>query len=110
VRKVAVLKVWTDVVDDELGTAPFDAEQVLRPRGAREFRPEAIGYLTTPVDMPAWATAVSERFRFLRDLDDDEQRFARCSRADERDVRSAIAALADDAVLRPEALSTTVAS
>jgi predicted nucleotidyltransferase component of viral defense system len=97
VRRLTVLKVWHDVVDDGLGHAPFDAEQVLRQRDEREFQPEAIGYLTTPVNIAGWVAAVVTRFAFLRDLDDFEQRVARCSRADEREVRQAVAGLASAA-------------
>lgn len=93
VRRLTVLKVWHDVIDDGLGDAPFSAEQVLRQRAEREFQPEAIGYLTTPVDIPRWVTAVVTRFAFLRDLDDFEQRVARCSRGDEWQVRQAVAGL-----------------
>lgn len=96
VRRLTVLKVWHDVVDDGLGMAPFDAEQVLRLREEREFQPEAIGYLTTPVDIHSWVAAIAARFRFLRDLDDFEQRVARCSRADEWEVRQAVAGLASN--------------
>ena len=94
VRRLTVLKVWHDVVDDGLGRAPFDAEQVLRERDEREFQPEAIGYLTTPVNIADWVVAVVTRFAFLRDLDDFEQRVARCSRADEWEVRQAVTGLA----------------
>jgi predicted nucleotidyltransferase component of viral defense system len=74
VRALVVLKVWTDVIDDGLGDKPFEPEGVLREREAGEFKPEAIGYLTTPVDISGWIAAVRERFVFLRDLDEDEQR------------------------------------
>lgn len=94
VRRLVVLKVWTDFIDDGLGDKPFDPEYVLRKRAPSEFRPEAIGYLTTPVDVPGWMDAVRKRFVFLRELDDDERRVARCSRADEWDVRQQIARLA----------------
>lgn len=94
VRRLTVLKVWHDVVDDGLGSAPFETEQVLRRRAEREFQPESIGYLTTPVDISGWVTAVVTRFAFLRDLDDLEQRAACCSRGDAREMRQAVAGLA----------------
>lgn len=93
VRRLTVLKVWHDVVGEGLGDAPFTAEQVLRQRTEREFQPEALGYLTTPVDIPRWVTAVAARFAFLRDLDDFERRVALCSRGDEWQVRQAVAEL-----------------
>lgn len=94
VRRITVLKVWCDVVDDGLGSRPFDPDEILRARRESEFQPEAIGYLTTPVDVPGWVRAVVGRFAFMQDLDDSEQRVARCSRADEWEVRRAIEALA----------------
>jgi len=93
VRMLTTLKVWCDVVDDGLGAAPFDPEQVLRTRAEGEFRSEAIGYLTTPVDVPGWAEAVSERYAFLREMTQSEELVARCSRSDEWAVRQAIAQL-----------------
>lgn len=94
VRRMLVLKVWTDVLDDGLGERPFDPEDILRTRTADEFKPEAIGYLTTPVDIPGWLEAVRARFSFLRDLDEAERRWTRCSRGDDWEVRQAIADLA----------------
>jgi predicted nucleotidyltransferase component of viral defense system len=79
VREMTVLKVWGDVVDDDRGEPPFDPEDVLRPRVQSDFMPEAIGYLTTPVDIPAWIERVRSRFGFLRDLDETQLRIARCS-------------------------------
>lgn len=90
VRRLTVLKVWCDVVDDALGERPFDPEEILGPRVEGDFQPEAIGYLTTPVDVPRWIRAVRERFAFLRDLDANELRYARCSKADEWEVRQLI--------------------
>lgn len=93
VRRMTVLKVWCDVVDDGRGVGPFDAEDLLRPRTPAEFRPEAIGYLTTPVDVVGWTRVARERFVFMNQLDSFDLRVARCSRGDERDVRAAIAGL-----------------
>lgn len=93
VRRLTALKIWCDVVDDRLGEKPFDPEEILRPRAEAAFRPEAIGYLTTPVDVPGWERIVRGRFSFLRDLDDVEGRLARCSLAEEWEVRQMIEAL-----------------
>lgn len=95
VRRLLVLKVWTDVIDDGLGNRLFDSAEVLRERSADEFKPESIGYLTTPLDMPGWIVAVRERFAFLAELTDEELRWARCSKGDEWEVRQAIAALGE---------------
>ncbi len=103
VRRLTVLKVWCDVVDDGLGSRSFDPRDIVRPRREAELQPEAIGYLTTPVDVSAWAEAVRRRFGFLVDLDDFEQRVAQCNRADEWDVRQAIAALGADPLAQSDA-------
>ncbi len=93
VRRLLVLKVWTDVIDDVLGERPFDPAEVLRERSADEFKPESIGYLTMPVDMTGWIAVVRERFAFLVELTDEELRWAHCSKGDEWEVRQAIVAL-----------------
>lgn len=93
VRRVTAMKIWSDVVDDGLGDKPWHPDEILRPRAEAEFAPEAIGYLTTPVDIPAWVTRVRTRFEFLRDLDEVEMRLLRCSRTDEWEVRQMIEAL-----------------
>ncbi len=93
VRVLTVLKVWSDVVDDGLGEAPFDPDEMLRPRSEAEFLPEAIGYLTTPVDIAGWVAAVRRRYVFLRDLGPRESQIARCSKGDTWLVRQALTAL-----------------
>ena len=90
VRRLLVLKVWVDVVDESLGERPFDPQDVLKERNSGDFEPEAIGYLTTPVDIPGWIAKVRDRFAFLRDLDDTEQQIARCSRGESWLVRREI--------------------
>jgi hypothetical protein len=72
-------KVYFDVVDDGRGTQPLSPDDVLRRRDPNEFVPEDIGYLTQPVDIAAWLAVVSERYAFLRDLDEHEQRSAACN-------------------------------
>ena len=96
VRRVTALKIWSDVVDDGLGDKPWDPDEILRPRAEAEFIPEAIGYLTTPVDVAGWVRVVCQRFEFLRDLDDVETRLLRCSLVDEWDVRQMIESLGRD--------------
>jgi len=93
VRRLLALKVWTDVADDGLGDRPFDPEEILREQSADEFKPEAIGYLTTPVDVYGWIEVIRDRFLFLRDLSEEEARWAQCVKADEWEVRQAIAQL-----------------
>jgi uncharacterized protein len=93
VRRLTVLKVWYDVVDDGLGDRPFDPADVFAPRRPADFDPEAIGYLTTPVDVPTWIAAVERRYRFFADLSAEERIFARCSPGDRWQVEQAVAAL-----------------
>lgn len=95
VRRLLALKIWTDVIDDGLGERPFDPAEVLRERTADEFKPESIGYLTTPVDMTGWIAKVRGRFGFLAELTEDELRWSRCSKGDEWEVRQAIVALGE---------------
>jgi predicted nucleotidyltransferase component of viral defense system len=92
VRRLWVLKVWADVVDDGRGVRPLDPDDVLRARHERDFAPDSVGVLTRPVELLAWAARVRARFEFLTDLDDDERRWAAC---DERDRRAVEAALTD---------------
>lgn len=90
VRRITVLKVWVDVNEDGLGTAPFVPGDVLSPRRAEDFDPEAIGYLTTPVDLDRWIRSVGSRYGFLEHLDDFEIQVSTCSKADRWAVQQAI--------------------
>ena len=94
VRRVTMLKVWGDVNDDRLGKPPFEAADVLASRSAGDFEPEAIGYLTTPVDVPRWVSAVRERYAFLGCPDELEVQLSKCSRGDRWLVEREIAELA----------------
>lgn len=78
VRRVLVLKVWHDVVDDGLGRAPFDPTDIVAAFDAGKLQSEEIGLLTQPVEPARWATFVCDRYRFLSNLEDDERRAARC--------------------------------
>jgi predicted nucleotidyltransferase component of viral defense system len=82
IRKLTVMKIWFDVVDDGLGDRPFQPEDILRQRSEDEFREEDIGYLTTPVDIEGWELATRRRFAFLTDLDATELSVSRCSTGD----------------------------
>jgi predicted nucleotidyltransferase component of viral defense system len=94
VRRTLVLKVWVDVVHENLGERPFDPADLLRERAQAEFDREAIGYLTTPIDIPGWIARVRARFAFLRDMDEVEQQISRCSKGEEWLVRREIESLA----------------
>lgn len=88
VRRLWVMKVYFDVVDDGRGTRPLSPDDLLRGRDPNEFVPEDIGYLTQPVDIAAWLATVHERYGFLRDLDEDEQRWSVCNPGDRYDVET----------------------
>jgi uncharacterized protein len=90
VRRVWVLKVRGDVVDDRRGSKPLDPADVLTLKRERDFAPESLGILTQPVDMESWERRVRARFQFLANLDDEEQRWAAC---DPRDRASVVAAV-----------------
>ena len=93
VRRLWVLKVWGDVVDDGRGTKPADPDEVLHHRRERDYQPDSIGVLTRPVDITAWEARVRTRFQFLAQLDDDERRWATCDERHRREVDSALEAL-----------------
>lgn len=96
VRRLWVLKVWGDVVDDRRGNKPADPNDVLHQRQERDFQPDSIGVLTRPVDLLGWEARVRTRFQFLTELDDDERRWATCDERHRREVESALAALSDE--------------
>jgi hypothetical protein len=91
-RRLWVLKVWGDVVDDGRGNGPLDPADVLTERREQDFAPESIGKLTQPVDLVGWERTVRRRFTFLTNLDDDEQRWAACDPRHRRQVEAALAA------------------
>ena len=79
VRRLWAIKVYFDVVDDRRGDPPLSPDDVLRDRDPNDFLPEDIGYLTQPVDVPAWLATVQRRFAFVADLDVDEHRWSACN-------------------------------
>ena len=95
VRRLWILKTWGDIVDDHRGTAPIEPSDVLTPRSPTEFRPESIGVLTRPIDIAGWETATRQRFAFLANLDEDEQRWARCNPRDRREIQHALTSFGD---------------
>ena len=93
IRRLWVLKVWGDVVDDGRGEGPADPADILTPRRERDFRPDSIGVLTRPVDLKSWERRVRVRFEFLTNLDAEEQRWAACDPRHRHEIETAIAAL-----------------
>jgi len=90
VRRLWVLKVWCDIVDDRRGDKPADPNDVLHPRSESDFAPDSIGKLTRPVDLEGWERIVRTRFKFLAALDENEQRWADGDRRHRHEIETAI--------------------
>jgi len=93
VRRLLVLKVWHDVVDDGLGLPPFDPVGIVEDFDADRLPPEDIGLLTQPVEPSRWLAAVRDRYAFVVDLDQMETRAARCNPGDRWEVKQLTDAL-----------------
>lgn len=87
-RRLWVLKVYGDVVEDGRGDKPLVADEMSRPRNLRAFDAGDIGALTQPIDIPAWEAKLRKRFAFLSAMDDDEKRFARCNARELTEVQT----------------------
>ncbi|MGE0139382.1 MAG: nucleotidyl transferase AbiEii/AbiGii toxin family protein [Ilumatobacteraceae bacterium] len=97
VRRLWVVKVYFDVVDDHRGTPPLRPDEVLGDRDPRRFVAEDIGYLTQPVDVDAWIATVQGRYRFLTALTPQEARWAACNPGHRHEVTEAVATLVERA-------------
>ncbi|MEX0832421.1 MAG: nucleotidyl transferase AbiEii/AbiGii toxin family protein [Actinomycetota bacterium] len=93
IRRLLVLKVWHDFVDDGLGSRPFDPGEIVPDIDARRLPPEDIGLLTQPVDPVAWLATVRTRFAFVTQFDEAEQRVARCNPGDRYQISQLVARL-----------------
>lgn len=93
IRRLLVLKVWHDVVDDGLGSRPFDPAEIVADIDLRRLPPEDIGLLTQPVEPAVWLERVRERYAFVTALDDDEKRIVVCNPQDRYAVSQLIVAL-----------------
>jgi uncharacterized protein len=96
IRRLLVLKVWHDVLDDGLGRRPFDPSEIIADVDAKSLPPEDIGLLTRPVEPEAWLSNVRARYAFVTALDDTEQRIARCNPGDRYEVSRLVLALTDN--------------
>lgn len=92
-RRLAVLKIWYDTVNDGLGTAPFEPTEMLTGIDIGRMPPEDIGLLTHSVEPQRWLDRITDRFSFVTALDTTEQRLAACSRRDRDLVDEAVAEL-----------------
>lgn len=93
IRRLWILKLWSDVIDDRRGGRPVSPDDLLAPRKVSDFKPVPIGSLTQPVDIEAWEQRARARFAFLADLDDDERRWATCDHRHRDEIEAAIVAL-----------------
>jgi hypothetical protein len=93
IRRLWILKLWGDIIDDRRGEGPVSPNDVLAPRKVSDFKPVPIGSLTQPVAIEEWEQRVRSRFTFLADLDDDERRWAMCDHRHRDEIDAAIAAL-----------------
>jgi predicted nucleotidyltransferase component of viral defense system len=91
IRRLLVLKVWHDVVDDGLGTRSFDPAEIVADIDVRRLPPEDIGLLTQPVEADAWLERVQARYGFVTELDDIEKDVAACSPGDRYRVSQLVA-------------------
>lgn len=92
VRRLWVLKVSADVIDDGKGDKPVDPTDVLAP-ARPELADESIGRLTQQVDLKRWEVRIRQRFAFLADLEEDERRWLACDPRHRWEVESALRSL-----------------
>jgi len=95
VRLLWVLKTYRDIVHDKRGHKPITAEQILHDRRDTDFRSEDIGYLTGKVNIVAWMATIQRRFVFLRDMNEQEQRWCECNPRDDYEVTTTLDELAN---------------
>jgi uncharacterized protein len=93
IRRLLTLKVWHDVIDDGLGTKPFDPAEIVAEFDIRRLPPEDIGLLTQPVEPEVWHARVRTRYAFVTELEGDEQWIVACNPRDRYAVSKLVAAL-----------------
>ncbi len=90
-RRIWVLKVFLDVIEDGRGKKPLTADDVLRKREVKDFPAALIGVLTQPLDIAGWEAKVRMRFQFLSAMDEDEKRWSLCNARELDEVRAVLA-------------------
>lgn len=93
IRRTLVLKVWHDVVDDGLGTRPFDPSDIVADIHTRHLPSEDIGLLAQRVNVFEWLSHARARYAFVTQLDEIERRVARCDPGDRSEVSELVTAL-----------------
>jgi predicted nucleotidyltransferase component of viral defense system len=97
IRRLLVLKIWHDVVEDGLGSRPFDPAEIIAGIDPRSLPPEDIGLLTRPIEPATWLARVRVRYAFVTALDDVERRVATCNPGDHYQVTKLVHALSESA-------------
>ena len=94
VRRLTFLKIYCDVVEDGLGTPPFDPRtDILEAKGPSDFSPEDIGLLTSDVDIPTWLIKLQSRYGFLERVTDEEITLAKCEKRNAIEIQRIIKGL-----------------
>jgi predicted nucleotidyltransferase component of viral defense system len=96
IRRAMVLKIWYDVVDEDRGTKPFDPQEIISVGNVGDVADDEIHLLTKPVEPVKWLSYVSQRYRFVTQLDETEQRIIACTARDRREVEALVASLHSD--------------
>jgi predicted nucleotidyltransferase component of viral defense system len=76
VRRMWLQKVYGDVVVDDRWNKPFQPADILLPRAPSSIDAESIGFLTQPSDIAGWEHEFRSRYKFLGNLDAEDQKWA----------------------------------
>jgi predicted nucleotidyltransferase component of viral defense system len=93
IRRLLVLKVWHDVVEDKLGVRPFDPLDIVAETDPRLLLSEDIGLLTRPVEPQKWLAYVRARYAFVTELDEVELRVSQCNPGERYEVSQLVIAV-----------------
>jgi len=78
IRRLWLLKVYQDVIEDRRWQRRFDPAAVLAPRRPGDIDEESIGFLTQPMDVAGWEREFRRRYAFLQKLTRDDRGWADC--------------------------------
>ena len=94
VRRITFLKIYCDVVEDGIGSPPFDPRtDILEAKEPSDFSPEDIGLLTSKVDIPDWLNKLQSRYGFLERVTDEEIVLAKCEKRNAMEIQRIIRGL-----------------
>lgn len=95
IRRLWVLKVYQDVVEDHRWRRPFHPAAIMTPRREVDIDDENIGFLTHPVRISDWEHEFRTRYAFLVKLTDEERTWAECHAGRRYEFTQATSRLAD---------------